>query len=164
MGDGLSPGNAQASEVEEGARRPEPDKEENGAAPGADELAALTTAGRQKPIVGLREFARSTAALARQAPDLRAIWFEDRLDPAFREELMVAVAGANNCRQCSFAHREWALAEGLPEDELAALEGQEPETFEPRKWAAIAWAEAAARPPLRRRPRRHRRQFPPAVQ
>jgi AhpD family alkylhydroperoxidase len=117
----------------------------NGAAPGAAELAGLTTAGRQKPILGLREFTRSTAALVRRGSELRAIWFEGRLDPAFREEVMVAVAGDNNCRQCSFAHREWALAEGLPKDELAALEGQEPESFDPRKWAAIAWAGAAAR-------------------
>ena len=127
------------------AASPAVERERNGGTPGAAELAALATAGRQKPILGLREFTRSTAALARQAPDLRAIWFEDRLEPAFREELMVAVAGTNDCRQCSFAHREWALAEGLPKDELAALEGQEPDSFDPRKWAAIAWAQAAAR-------------------
>ncbi len=58
---------------------------------------------------------------------------------------MLAVAGANSCRQCSFAHREWALAEGLPEAELAAFEGLQPESFDARKWAAIAWAQAAAR-------------------
>ena len=58
---------------------------------------------------------------------------------------MLAVAGANSCRQCSFAHREWALAEGIPEAELAALEGLQPESFDARKWAAIAWAQAAAR-------------------
>jgi hypothetical protein len=34
---------------------------------------------------------------------------------------MLAVAGANSYRQCSFAHQEWALAEGPIETELAAL-------------------------------------------
>ena len=58
---------------------------------------------------------------------------------------MLAVAGANLSRHCSFAHREWALAEGLPETELAALEGLEAESFDARTWAAIAWAQAAAR-------------------
>ena len=58
---------------------------------------------------------------------------------------MVSVAGADSCRQCSFAHREWALAEGLPEAELAALEGMDAESFDARTWAAIAWAQAAAR-------------------
>jgi hypothetical protein len=32
------------------------------------------------------------------APDLRAIWADGRLDPAFREEVVLAVTGANSCR------------------------------------------------------------------
>ncbi len=117
----------------------------NGSPAGAAGLAAMPIRGREKPIIELREFARSTAALARRAPDLRAVWFDGRLDPAFREEIMVAVAAANACRQCSFAHREWALAEGLPEDELAELEGMQVESFDARRWAAVAWAQAATR-------------------
>ena len=101
--------------------------------------------GWHKPILELREFVRSTAALVRRASDLRAIWLDHRLDPAFREEIMVAVAGANTSRQCSFAHREWARGEGLPEVELAALEGQQAEALDARTWAAVAWAQAAAR-------------------
>ena len=57
---------------------------------------------------------------------------------------MVSVAAANTCRHCSYAHREWALAVGLPKDELAALEGMDAEAFDPRTWAAIAWAHALA--------------------
>jgi AhpD family alkylhydroperoxidase len=98
-----------------------------------------------KPIIRWGEYARSTAALARRSADLWAIWRGQRLAPAFREEIMVAVAGANSCRQCSFAHREWALAEGLPEAELAALEGLDVEWFDPQKWAALAWAQAVTR-------------------
>jgi AhpD family alkylhydroperoxidase len=99
--------------------------------------------GRRKPVIGSRK-PRSTAALLRRSPDLQAIWLKHRLDPAFREELMVSVAGANSCRHCSYAHREWALIEGLPEDELAALEGRQAESFDARTWAAIAWVHAAA--------------------
>ena len=117
----------------------------NRATAGAAESAPVTAYDRHKPIIEWREFARSTAALARRAPDLRAIWFDGRLDPVFREEIMLAVAGANSCRRCSFAHREWALAEGLPEAELAELEGLQAESFDAQKWAAIAWAQAAAR-------------------
>ena len=100
---------------------------------------------RHKPIIQWAEFAKSTAGLLRQAPDLGAIWFGGRIAPAFREELMLAVAGANSSRQCSFAHREWALAEGLPEPELAALEGLQADYFDARTWGAITWAQAAAR-------------------
>ena len=58
---------------------------------------------------------------------------------------MLAVAAANSCRQCSFAHREWALAVGVPKAEIAALEGMDAAAFDPRKWTAIMWAQAAAR-------------------
>ena len=58
---------------------------------------------------------------------------------------MLSVAGANSCRQCSFAHREWALAEGLLEAELVALEGLDAESFDAKKWAAVAWAQDATR-------------------
>jgi AhpD family alkylhydroperoxidase len=99
--------------------------------------------GRHKPVIRNRR-PRATGALLRRSPDLQAIWLKHRLDPAFREELMVSVAAANSCRHCSYAHREWALIEGLPEDELAALEGRQAESFDARKWAAIAWVHAAA--------------------
>lgn len=113
--------------------------------PAVGEPAVPPAAARPHPVIGWRAYAAATGRLAKRASDLRAIWLGERLDPAFREELMVAVAAVNSCRQCSFAHREWALAEGLPADELAALEGMEAASFDERKWAAIAWAQAATR-------------------
>jgi AhpD family alkylhydroperoxidase len=103
-----------------------------------------TASGRHYPTIAQRK-PGSTVALLRQARDLRAIYFDRRLDPAFREQVMLAVAGANACRQCSFAHREWALAEGVSEAELAALEGLDPGVFDARTWAAIVWVQAFAR-------------------
>ena len=61
---------------------------------------------------------------------------------------MLAVAGADSSRQCSFAHREWARAEGVPEAELAALEGLGFDSLDERKWAAFGWAQAYARSEL----------------
>ena len=46
------------------------------------------------------------------------------------------------------AHRQWALAEGVTDAEIAALEDQRPEQFDRRTWAAIAWAQARARADL----------------
>jgi AhpD family alkylhydroperoxidase len=100
--------------------------------------------GGHQPLISHRK-PGSTRALIRKWRDLKGIWIDERFDPAFREELMLAVAAANSCRQCSYAHREWALAEGLSDSELAALEGLDEESFDPRKWAAIAWASATAR-------------------
>jgi alkylhydroperoxidase family enzyme len=104
---------------------------------------ATAVQGRRKPVIRMRK-PRSTAELLRRLSDIRAIWFKHRLDPVFREELMVSVAAANSSRQCSFAHREWALIEGLPADKLAALEGRDPESFDGRTWAGIAWVHSAA--------------------
>jgi AhpD family alkylhydroperoxidase len=105
---------------------------------------SLTAQGRHYPTMAQRK-PGSTVALLRRGRDLRAIYLDRRLDPAFREKVMLAVAGANACRQCSFAHREWALAEGVSEAELAALEGLDPEAFDARTWAAIAWVQEFAR-------------------
>jgi AhpD family alkylhydroperoxidase len=107
------------------------------------ESRSTAAADRHKPVLRSRKHG-SSAALLRRASDIKAIWFDRRLDPAFREELMVSVAAANSCRQCSYAHREWALIEGLPPEELAALERQDPESFDERAWAAVAWVHALA--------------------
>lgn len=86
--------------------------------------------------------------LGRRLPDLAAVWGARRLDPKLREEVMLAVAQANACRWCSLAHRQWALAEGVTDAELAALEDLDAEQFDRRTWAAITWADARARADL----------------
>ncbi len=57
---------------------------------------------------------------------------------------MVAVASVNSCRFCTYIHREWALRAGLPQEELAALEGLDADSFDARRWAAIAYVQAYA--------------------
>jgi AhpD family alkylhydroperoxidase len=91
---------------------------------------------------------RETAGLAARTPELIAIWSRRQLDPRLREEVMLAVARANACNLCTLAHRRWALAEGVTDEELAAIEGQEAEQFDRRTWAAIAWAQARTRADL----------------
>jgi AhpD family alkylhydroperoxidase len=91
---------------------------------------------------------REAAALASRAQDLIAVWGRQRLDPRLREEVMLAVAEANACHWCTMAHRRWALAEGVSDAELAAIEGQEADRFDRRSWAAIAWAQARTRTDL----------------
>ena len=111
--------------------------------------AATTAVARSAPAFTALEFVRATGTLARRWREIYAIWGRDRVDPAFREELMVAVARVNSCRFCSYMHREWALRVGLPEDELAALEGLDADSFDARRWAAIAYVQAFAGSDLR---------------
>lgn len=119
----------------------------NRATAAAAEWGPMTAHGLHHPIIGQRKKG-STAALLRRTRDFWAIYGKHRLDPVFREELMLAVAGADSSRQCSFAHREWARAEGVPEAELAALEGLGFDSLDERKWAAFGWAQAYARSEL----------------
>ena len=86
--------------------------------------------------------------IVRRLPDVVAIWGTQRLHPRLREEVMLAVAHANACRLCVLVHRRWALAEGVPDAELAALENQDPGQFDRRTWAAVAWSDARARADL----------------
>ncbi len=44
------------------------------------------------------------------------------IDNAFRERLMLAVTSVNKCRYCSFAHAKQALAGGIDQNEIRALQ------------------------------------------
>jgi alkylhydroperoxidase family enzyme len=96
------------------------------------------------PIIHRRK-PKSTRALLRRWRDLKAIYVGKRIEPGFREEIMLSVAAADTSRQCSFAHQEWALAVGVPKAEIAALKARDATYFDGRKWTAFTWAQAAAR-------------------
>lgn len=103
------------------------------------------------PVVGSRR-PGSTSALLRQRRQLLAIYLRRRLDPAFRETIMFSVAVADECRQCGFAHRTWAIGEGVPEANLDAIERGDMGPFDARTRVAITWAQAYARSDLTRAP------------
>ena len=46
---------------------------------------------------------------------------QNRLSPAFRERLMLAVTAVNGCRYCSHVHAREALLAGVSEREVEAL-------------------------------------------
>ena len=101
--------------------------------------------GRHFPLIGHRKLGIGAKQVYRRRRDLWAIYGQGRLDPQFREQIMLSAAAADDSRQCSFAHREWARAVGLPEEDLAALEGLDFSKFDDRRWAAFNWAQAYAR-------------------
>lgn len=75
--------------------------------------------------------------------DISAIW-QGRIDPALREQIMIAVARVNGCRYCAFVHTRFAELEGVSDDELARLDGLDPTAFDRDEWLAIAYATALA--------------------
>jgi AhpD family alkylhydroperoxidase len=111
-------------------------------------VARQAARSKQPRTTTAAEALREAGALARRHRDLAAIWSSRRLDPRLREEVMLAVAEANACGLCSLAHRRWALAEGVGDEELAAIENKDADRFDRRTWAAIAWAQARTRADL----------------
>ena len=90
------------------------------------------------------ELVRNLAVVWRRRADVRAIWGGRRLDPAFREQIMVAVAQVNECRYCSFVHQAWASHTGVSNEELTQIEGMNLTDFDRRKWLALAYSRARA--------------------
>ncbi|MBN1321555.1 MAG: carboxymuconolactone decarboxylase family protein [Thermoleophilia bacterium] len=74
----------------------------------------------------------------------------EKIDPAFRERLMLAVTEVNGCRYCAYVHTKAALAAGLSDADIRALatgsmEGCPPEQL-PALLYAEHWAETNAKP------------------
>ncbi len=86
------------------------------------------------------ELFRDLKRLAFRVPSLWAIWVGGRLPRALREKVIVAVAQVNACRMCEHAHTRMALASGVTDAELAALESMDERAFDRRTWLAIAYA------------------------
>lgn len=98
----------------------------------------------RKRTYRISEFVSGLGGIWSNRREVSEIWRRERLPAAFREKIMVAVAEVNGCRFCSFAHREWALDEGVSEAELAELEGMRPEDFDRRTWLAVVYARSLA--------------------
>lgn len=55
-----------------------------------------------------RQFARDAFALGRSVPFLVKSIAAGKISPAFREKIMLAVTGVNDCRYCIFVHSKLA--------------------------------------------------------
>jgi len=98
----------------------------------------------------LGDFATDLVAILRQPGELRSLLLSDRLDPAFRERLMLAVTAVNQCRYCSYAHARMALLAGLSAQEIQALQDSAidgaPSEQLPALMYAQHWTEASGEP------------------
>jgi AhpD family alkylhydroperoxidase len=80
----------------------------------------ISKAGRafRKRTYSTGAAARDLLRLGGRLPSIGRVWVGGAIDPVLRESVMLAVAEANDCRYCAFAHREWARAVGAEEGEL----------------------------------------------
>ena len=94
-------------------------------------------------VADLRSIARENRRI-RRSPEA------EKIDPAFRERLMLAVTEVNGCRYCAYVHAKAALAAGLNNTDITSLaagslEGCPPEQV-PALLYAQHWAETDGRP------------------
>lgn len=100
--------------------------------------------GFKKKTSNLKELAVHAANLIASPSNLYGILVSKRLDPVFREEIMVAISTLNACKYCNYAHHDFALQAGVTEEELAQLEGITPENFNAEKFLAITYVRELA--------------------
>jgi AhpD family alkylhydroperoxidase len=99
---------------------------------------------------GVGAFLADFKAMMSQRHLMRPLMRGESIEAAFRERLMLAVTAVNGCRYCSFAHARQALAQGIDEEEIKALqEGilkDSPKEELPALLYAQHWAETAGSP------------------
>ena len=96
-------------------------------------------------VYSVRELLGGLRWVTTRVKNLWSIWLGGRLSPALREQVIVAVAQTNECSMCEHAHARHALAAGVSDAELAALENMDEEAFDRPTWLAVAHARSRAK-------------------
>ena len=76
---------------------------------------------KKRTYGSLREFVGDLGFLFRKRRQVRALSRGERLAPAFRERMMLAVTRVNECRFCARYHSKLALSEGVPCGEVDGI-------------------------------------------
>ena len=91
-------------------------------------------------VYSVRELLSDLRWVMTRMKELWSIWVGGRLSPALREQVIVAVAQTNACGMCEHAHARHALAAGVSDSELAALENMDEDAFDRPTWLAVSHA------------------------
>jgi AhpD family alkylhydroperoxidase len=100
-------------------------------------------AGRAKRTLTRDNFFRTVAGAVASVPVLLAALVRPKTSAALREKVMLGVTSINDCRLCSWGHTHWALANGVPLEEVNQILGHEVESLEaanPAEAAAVLFA------------------------
>ncbi|MGA8050132.1 MAG: carboxymuconolactone decarboxylase family protein [Burkholderiales bacterium] len=89
-------------------------------------------------------FLRTVADAAASAPVLLGALVRPRISAALREKVMLGVTSVTDCRYCQWGHSHWAMAHGVPLEEVNQILGQQIESLQardPAEAAAILFAQ-----------------------
>ena len=88
--------------------------------------------------------ARTVGSVLASLPVLVAAMVRPKIPPSLREKIVLGVASINNCRYCEWGHSHWALASGVPLEEVNQILAFQIESLlakNPAEAAAILFAQ-----------------------
>jgi AhpD family alkylhydroperoxidase len=112
-----------------------------------------TKSGRSNPPKHSRESKRTLTPdnvfetvvnVLASGPMLVGAAVRPKISAALREKLFLAVSSINDCRYCKWGHSHWAMAQGVPLEEVNEILGHQIESLEaknPAEAAAILFAQ-----------------------
>ena len=81
---------------------------------------------------------RTVANVVASSPVLLAALVRPKTSAALREKVMLGVTSVTDCRYCTWGHTHWALAHGVPLEEVNQILGQQVESLQARDQAEAA--------------------------
>jgi AhpD family alkylhydroperoxidase len=89
-------------------------------------------------------FFKTVANVVASGPVLLAALVRPKTSAALREKVMLGVTSVTGCRYCQWGHTHWAIARGVPLEEVNEILGQQIESLEaknPAEATAILFAQ-----------------------
>jgi AhpD family alkylhydroperoxidase len=115
--------------------------------PEDDASAMPKRSGGAKRTLTAGNIGRTFLNVAVSLPVLIAALVRPKTSAALREKVMLGVAAVTNCRYCQWGHTHWAMAHGVPLEEINQILGHQVESLhadDPAQVAAILFAQHCA--------------------
>ena len=112
--------------------------------PKSDAGAPPTHPGKMKRTLTPGNFFKTVANVLASGPVLLAALVRPKTSAALREKVMLGVTSVTDCRYCQWGHTHWAMAQGVPLEEVNQILGHQIESLKaknPAEAAAILFAQ-----------------------
>ncbi|WP_457091801.1 carboxymuconolactone decarboxylase family protein [Microvirga sp. P5_D2] len=78
-----------------------------------------------KRMLTPRNFLRTVGNVMASGPILLSALVRPKTSPALREKVMLGVTSVTDCRYCQWGHTHWAMAHGVPLEEVNQILGHQ---------------------------------------
>jgi AhpD family alkylhydroperoxidase len=109
--------------------------------PGRDGGVPQTPPEKAKRTLNSGNWFKTVADVVASGPVLFEAAFCPKIPEALREKIFLAVTSVNDCRYCKWGHTHWAMAKGVPLNQILGLQIESLEAENPAEAAAILFAQ-----------------------